>query len=472
MSFSPHHRESMSSERMRNEMSINNRNQETPPLSSSDSMDSSLYSSESSFRDCDNGFSGQNGAIDPSVYCQSQYRYKDQSDERQNESNYQPSSNQHQYFQEDYSSRTVRQGSGGTYYVDNCGRDLAAPAIQESLRKYLPQYSNSQSNGHYSPKSERTRGQNQHILNQNQPPSHPYSQAPMIPHSQYPRSFGEHQNSSKKMSKTSGGNRLSSRGTPPVNSYTCTSDLQFATNFPLIYVVNFKRTKDQFIHSVSYPHSFRKGDFVKVEADRGHDVGIISEIVLLPSHVRGNISVAELEIALNVPIPHRYALQHASDKEIQVLLNKVRDESRALQVCRQLAQQRQMKLNLLDAEFQFDKNKLTFIFTSDRHIDFRELVRDLFAIFKTRIWMHKINQVQAAAFIDGFGQGEPFQGAMQNFPNENTELHGASSSVQRKHDLPPTPSQTQRNLYDVEHQQQLQYPGSNESLVNAFERHF
>jgi hypothetical protein len=84
--------------------------------------------------------------------------------------------------------------------------------------------------------------------------------------------------------------------------------------------------------------------------------------------------------------------------------------------------------------------------------------------------MHKINQVQAAAFIDGFGQGEPFQGAMQNIPNENTELHGASSTVQRKHDLPPTPSQTQRNFY--EHQQQLQYPGSNESLVNSVGRHF
>ncbi|KAJ2361086.1 hypothetical protein H4S02_011773, partial [Coemansia sp. RSA 2611] len=50
-------------------------------------------------------------------------------------------------------------------------------------------------------------------------------------------------------------------------------------------------------------------------------------------------------------------------------------------------QQRKMSMHIADAEFQFDRRKLTFYFTADRRVDFRELVRELFKHFKTRIWM-------------------------------------------------------------------------------------
>ena len=51
-------------------------------------------------------------------------------------------------------------------------------------------------------------------------------------------------------------------------------------------------------------------------------------------------------------------------------------------------------MNILDSEYQFDRHKLTFFFEADGRIDFRELVRDLFSIYKTRIWMQQVDKVE------------------------------------------------------------------------------
>ena len=199
-------------------------------------------------------------------------------------------------------------------------------------------------------------------------------------------------------------------------------------------------------------------------------MGIISEIVLLPlDNLHENMSVEVLETELQIPIPQRCVLMHASESEIEVMLGKVRDEAKALQMCRQLAQQRQMRLNLLDAEFQFDKNKLTFIFTSDRHIDFRELVRDLFSIFKTRIWMHKINPFQASAFEDG--PSDPLQGAVSvamperhyaNEPYHQPQAHQQQLLVNQyqQHDMHYSQTHQPRHEdeYDQDHPHHPQSP--------------
>ena len=84
------------------------------------------------------------------------------------------------------------------------------------------------------------------------------------------------------------------------------------------------------------------------------------------------------------------------------------------EVCRSKVRQRLLPMNVIDAEYQFDRHKLTFFFEADRYamvfrgghllvrsvsdaracryrrIDFRELVRDLFAIYKTRIWLQQV----------------------------------------------------------------------------------
>ena len=67
--------------------------------------------------------------------------------------------------------------------------------------------------------------------------------------------------------------------------------------------------------------------------------------------------------------------------------------------CRTKVGERMLPMRVLDAEYQYDRCKLTFFFEADRRIDFRELVRDLYAMFKTRIWLQQVepnSQPQAA----------------------------------------------------------------------------
>ena len=58
---------------------------------------------------------------------------------------------------------------------------------------------------------------------------------------------------------------------------------------------------------------------------------------------------------------------------------------------REKVAQRKLPMQILDAEYQFDRHKLTFYFEADRRIDFRELVSDLFSLYKTRIWMQQVD---------------------------------------------------------------------------------
>ena len=67
-----------------------------------------------------------------------------------------------------------------------------------------------------------------------------------------------------------------------------------------------------------------------------------------------------------------------------------------------------LPMHLVDAEFQFDRNRVTFFFTADHRIDFRELVRDLAGIFRTRIELRQINARDAARRLGGCGScGRP-----------------------------------------------------------------
>eukprot|EP00602_Paraphysomonas_sp_CaronLab_P002744 CAMPEP_0185025948 /NCGR_PEP_ID=MMETSP1103-20130426/9475_1 /TAXON_ID=36769 /ORGANISM="Paraphysomonas bandaiensis, Strain Caron Lab Isolate" /LENGTH=397 /DNA_ID=CAMNT_0027559343 /DNA_START=188 /DNA_END=1381 /DNA_ORIENTATION=- len=151
----------------------------------------------------------------------------------------------------------------------------------------------------------------------------------------------------------------------------------------LLYTVQFKSTTDTFSLSPVCPSRICVGDYVKVEADRGYDIGRVSEIY---SEVMG-ISFAKKILSL------------ASETELQHSKAKVEDERIATEVCRNLVARRGLRIAIVDSEYQFDRKKLTFFFTSERHTDFRELVRDLFATFKTRIWMQKIKSHEAGALL-------------------------------------------------------------------------
>ena len=129
-----------------------------------------------------------------------------------------------------------------------------------------------------------------------------------------------------------------------------------------------------------------------VDADRGEDIGII--VAIVPStefqekkptagfRGRGAAAVIEAE---------KFIIRKATDKERQQLIVKLNEENKALMVCREKAASKGYPMEIKDAEFQFDRHKLSFYYSADRRIDFRELVSDLFALYKTRIWMQQVD---------------------------------------------------------------------------------
>ncbi|PVU87862.1 hypothetical protein BB561_006144, partial [Smittium simulii] len=78
--------------------------------------------------------------------------------------------------------------------------------------------------------------------------------------------------------------------------------------------------------------------------------------------------------------------------DIDLMVTKAHDEQRALLVCQSKVRQLKLSMEVVDAEYQWDRRKLTFLFIADHRIDFRELVRELFKSYKTRIWMCAVDQ--------------------------------------------------------------------------------
>jgi PSP1 C-terminal conserved region len=143
-----------------------------------------------------------------------------------------------------------------------------------------------------------------------------------------------------------------------------------------IYAVKFKRSQRNFVLGSRVNRELKIGTYVKVEADRGEDLGIV---------------VGRPDKSFIRDGPKRI-LRLATHDEVSLLALKREEEEELLSVCRQKAQQRGLPMNVVDAEYQFDRHKLTFFFEAEGRVDFRELVRDLFSMYKTRIWMQQLDK--------------------------------------------------------------------------------
>ena len=133
---------------------------------------------------------------------------------------------------------------------------------------------------------------------------------------------------------------------------------------------------------------FNVSDLVKVEADRGEDLGKLLKI--MSSETFHSLPVSEGGSGGNTTKSYKRILRRATTSELEQIPRKCAEEEQALQLARQKAAGRNLPMDIIEAEYQFDRHKLTFFFEASRRIDFRELVRDLFAIYKTRIWMQQL----------------------------------------------------------------------------------
>ncbi|MFH1698980.1 MAG: regulatory iron-sulfur-containing complex subunit RicT [Candidatus Zixiibacteriota bacterium] len=158
---------------------------------------------------------------------------------------------------------------------------------------------------------------------------------------------------------------------------------------PDLYIVAFKGFRRGFYFNTYY-HSLDKGNKVIVEAERGEDLGITSEKVLNEDYIGPD------EKPLSI-------LRPASAGDFKIQEENARDEKKAIECCGKLIIKHNLQMKLIDSEYQHDRNKLTFYFTADQRVDFRSLVRDLAAIYKTRIELRQIGVRDAARRLGGFG---------------------------------------------------------------------
>ncbi len=132
------------------------------------------------------------------------------------------------------------------------------------------------------------------------------------------------------------------------------------------------------------------GMHVVVETARGIEYGLV---VIDSKEVSEDKIVPPLKKVLRIATPE-------DDKTVE--LNK-KKEAEAMEICRQKIEKHQLEMKLIDVEYTFDHNKILFYFTAEGRIDFRELVRDLAAVFKTRIELRQIGVRDEAKMIGGLG---------------------------------------------------------------------
>lgn len=142
-------------------------------------------------------------------------------------------------------------------------------------------------------------------------------------------------------------------------------------------------------------YEIQKGDHVIVETARGIEFGtVVSNI----RHVTDDEIIQPLKPVLRV----------ASERDVEQEEDNKRREKEAFRLCQEKIREHGLDMKLIDAEYTFDNNKVLFYFTSDGRIDFRELVKDLASIFKTRIELRQIGVRDETKIVGGIGMcGRP-----------------------------------------------------------------
>jgi cell fate regulator YaaT (PSP1 superfamily) len=132
------------------------------------------------------------------------------------------------------------------------------------------------------------------------------------------------------------------------------------------------------------------GDNVIVETARGVEFG---DVVLGPKEVK--------EESLTKPL--KKVIKKADEKDFKKLDKNRQRQEEAFRVCEEKIEKHNMKMKLIDVEYTFDGGKIIFYFTAEGRVDFRELVKDLASVFKTRIELRQIGVRDEAKKVGGLG---------------------------------------------------------------------
>ncbi|WP_093230035.1 PSP1 domain-containing protein [Thermoflavimicrobium dichotomicum] len=134
----------------------------------------------------------------------------------------------------------------------------------------------------------------------------------------------------------------------------------------------------------------QRGENVIVETVRGIEYGKV---------VMGTRFVKKDQVVL----PLKKVIRIATEEDTKQMEANRRDALLALSICQEKVSDHGLEMKLVDAEYTFDRNKVIFYFTADGRVDFRELVRDLAAVFRTRIELRQIGVRDEAKMLGGIG---------------------------------------------------------------------
>lgn len=134
----------------------------------------------------------------------------------------------------------------------------------------------------------------------------------------------------------------------------------------------------------------KRGDQVIVETARGVEFG---NVVMGPKEVKDE----------EITQPLKTVIRLATEDDHRVEEKNRKKEKEAFQICLEKIHKHGLEMKLIDAEYTFDNNKVLFYFTADGRIDFRQLVKDLAAIFKTRIELRQIGVRDETKILGGIG---------------------------------------------------------------------
>lgn len=180
-----------------------------------------------------------------------------------------------------------------------------------------------------------------------------------------------------------------------LNTYDWLADVPGNNATTDLVEVQFKNTRKGYYHNVNNL-DLTKGDIVAVEANPGHDIGVVT---LTGQLVRLQIKKANIKSPEDIRRIYRIAKEADMEKYAAA---KAREHATMIQ-SREIAKGLGLKMKIGDVEYQGDGNKAIFYYIADERVDFRQLIKDLAAAFHVRIEMKQIGARQEAGRIGGTG---------------------------------------------------------------------
>jgi cell fate regulator YaaT (PSP1 superfamily) len=154
------------------------------------------------------------------------------------------------------------------------------------------------------------------------------------------------------------------------------------------YIIEFKGNRRQ-AYLAPDDQVIQIGKYVIVQAERGEDMGVVKRKAL-PADIQEGMELLKI-------------IRPAAPNDIERLKFNRQKENESHQECLKFIEKHGLKMKLVDVEYQYDCNKITFFFTAEKRVDFRELVKDLAATFRTRIELRQIGVRDEAKRVGGYG---------------------------------------------------------------------